>query len=593
MKLIEGSSKRRDWVKNAAIIFLVILLILTFFSNTILNYSLPEVAVQYVQSGSITPKVRGTGSVESGDPYQVILSESRVIRSVEVYTGDVVEEGQVLFTLEEGDSNEVIAQQEVVSQLENMVQSAQDNLEAKNKQIEDAVLQLELQLLAGNISESVYQAAQSGNVSSMATYRTRILEAEAIIQNMQPDIDWYETKIRELQAAVDGSDTTVESNNFSRAFDAYNMQNDQLVSKQTQLSALVAAYENAQATLALIGGDPLDDPDAEQILAANASIEAYNAQFNDLNNAISNLTTTVATLYTNYQTAQQVLYAKQANLVNLSNELSNRKSDLSLLKANQDEAIAAKEKLLSDISSELNLSAQQGAINDLRNDLPRLQDAVEEAQEKLEDAQEKLDELESKEAEASVTAPISGTITSINVTSGNTAQAGMALATMQPRGKGYTMSFSVTAQQASRLNVGMVAELVNAWRYDDVSATLTKIMPDPSNPSAQRILTFDVVGSILSGQSLTLSVGDKSSQYDLLVPKSAIREDNNGSFILIVESRNTPISTRYIAKRVDVEVVASDDTLCAITGGLYGYEYVITTATSPVEAGQQVRLADN
>ena len=36
--------KKREWVKNAAIVFLTIMLILTFFSNTIMNYSLPEVA---------------------------------------------------------------------------------------------------------------------------------------------------------------------------------------------------------------------------------------------------------------------------------------------------------------------------------------------------------------------------------------------------------------------------------------------------------------------------------------------------------------------------------------------------------------------
>ena len=45
----ENVSKRRDWIKNVAIIFLTVMLVLTFFSNTIMNYSLPEVATQYVQ----------------------------------------------------------------------------------------------------------------------------------------------------------------------------------------------------------------------------------------------------------------------------------------------------------------------------------------------------------------------------------------------------------------------------------------------------------------------------------------------------------------------------------------------------------------
>ena len=41
------------------------------------------------------------------------------------------------------------------------------------------------------------------------------------------------------------------------------------------------------------------------------------------------------------------------------------------------------------------------------------------------------------------------------------------------------------------------------------------------------------------------------------------------------------------------EVLGSDDHKTAISAPLYGYEYVITTATQPVEAGKQVRLAEN
>ena len=37
----------------------------------------------------------------------------------------------------------------------------------------------------------------------------------------------------------------------------------------------------------------------------------------------------------------------------------------------------------------------------------------------------------------------------------------------------------------------------------------------------------------------------------------------------------------------------SDEILTAITGPLSGYEYVIATATKPVSAGMQVRLAED
>ena len=43
---MENSVRKREWVKTAAIIFLAVLLVLTFFSKTIMNASLPEVAAQ-------------------------------------------------------------------------------------------------------------------------------------------------------------------------------------------------------------------------------------------------------------------------------------------------------------------------------------------------------------------------------------------------------------------------------------------------------------------------------------------------------------------------------------------------------------------
>ena len=92
----ENGRNRREWVKTAAIIFLSVLLVLTFFSNTIMNYSLPEVATSMVEPGSVTTKIRGTGTLMADDPYKVTIQESRVIASVAVKEGDVVEKGQVI-----------------------------------------------------------------------------------------------------------------------------------------------------------------------------------------------------------------------------------------------------------------------------------------------------------------------------------------------------------------------------------------------------------------------------------------------------------------------------------------------------------------
>ena len=195
---------------------------------------------------------------------------------------------------------------------------------------------------------------------------------------------------------------------------------------------------------------------------------------------------------------------------------------------------------------------------------------------------------------SAVKAPVAGTINTVKYVAGETTQPEDVMAVIQPEGKGFTLSISVTNEQAKKVQIGDMAELQNSWYYDDASVMLSAIKPDPDNPGTNKLLVFDVSGStIQADQSLSISVGQRSQEYELVVPNSAIREDNDGKFILTVESKSSPLGNRYIATRVGVEVLASDDNNSAISAPLYGWEYVITTSTKPVEAGKQVRLADN
>ena len=81
---METKPKNRAWVKDAAIVFLVVLLLLTFFSNTIMNHSLPEVATQMVTDGTITAKVRGTGTVAANGSHKVKAKANETIGRVMV-----------------------------------------------------------------------------------------------------------------------------------------------------------------------------------------------------------------------------------------------------------------------------------------------------------------------------------------------------------------------------------------------------------------------------------------------------------------------------------------------------------------------------
>ena len=567
-----GGKKRREWVKNAAIIFLSVMLVLTFFSNTFMNYSLPEVAAQYVQSGTITAKIRGTGTVESGDPYNVKIAETRTISSVLVKTGDKVEKGAPLLLLEDKESKELTDAQAA---------------------LDKAMLDFELALLSGDISNSAFQNVQNGNVSSLNTYQSRIVAAEAEIDKWQKQVDEATTAINQLKTAqvnVDAGgapDTSSEQNKVNVAQAALN--SDEIKIAKDKISEWQAAQATCQATIdkyneniasSVSGNGFVNQVTEDEYQLAVKNRDQYQSLINERQAFINSNPDKVKAYDEKVKAladANKALTEKQNSKTNSTNSLTvqtqNWQTELDKrniqLKAAQD----TKAQLLKDISTELNLDYQLDSLKKQRDDIAKLQENA---------------------VGASIEAPISGTITSVTVKAGDEAQPDTALVTMQPEGKVFTMSFSVTNDQAKRLSVGDKADLVNSWRYSDMDITLASIKPDTTDPGQKKLLTFDITGDeVTPGQSLNVSVGQKSANYDLIVPNSAIREDSNGKFILIVESKSSPLGNRYVATRVDVEVLASDDTQSAVSGALYGYEFVITTSTQPVEAGKLVRLANN
>jgi len=191
-----------------------------------------------------------------------------------------------------------------------------------------------------------------------------------------------------------------------------------------------------------------------------------------------------------------------------------------------------------------------------------------------------------------VRANVSGRISEIYVSAGKEASAGMTMATIELVDRGYLLKIPVTNEQSRQVRVGDIADVTNYYWGGEIEAVLEAITPDPSNPGRGKLLVFRVSGEVDAGINLTLSIGQRSAYYDTVVPKSALRQDANGYFVLVITVKSSPLSNRYIATRVDVQVLAEDDTNAAVSG-LSAGDFVITTSNRPVESGHQVRMVEN
>lgn len=658
----KNTTKRREWVKNAAIIFLTIMLLLTFFSNTIMNYSLPEVATQYVQTGTITAKVRGTGKVEASDPYNVIAKESRVITSVAVKQGDIVEKDQVIYYLEESESDELTkAEQELedlelnymkglfganvspevitkvangnidsFSQLQAKVTDMQNRLEAAKKRVEEC---------QKNVDDLTLQSTKDTNNAGVSTKNeeltkdqatTDLTEAQnrfekdkaATIASLNAQITEVNSQIADLEKLLNNAEASAGSgtgsgNNTSSSYDG--QRKKAIESLKKTVNVILKGLSKPE--LGDVGLTKIEDAykGVYDAIKDNKDYQTLIADYNATHMLIDNIEQNAKDVNNLYANNQTLLSSKKADLANLQKQLAevqaitassdggvqdaqNRlnqanRNILEITTANSQTSVAWQNRLADANAALKNAQAVYDLLKEEQTSLAADINAELDLSKTNKDIQKKKEEIEKlkeKSMGSAVKAPVAGTITTVKYVAGETTQPEDVMAVIQPEGKGFTLSISVTNEQAKKVQIGDMAELQNSWYYDDARVMLSAIKPDPDNPGTNKLLVFDVSGStIQADQSLSISVGQRSQEYELVVPNSAIREDNDGKFILTVESKSSPLGNRYIATRVGVEVLASDDNNSAISAPLYGWEYVITTSTKPVEAGKQVRLADN
>ena len=540
---MEVKVKNRGWVKNAAIIFLAVMLVLTFFSNTFMNHSLAEVATQSVTSGSITAKVRGTGTVESNGNYQVKAQATREIRAVMVKVGQEVNQGDVLFVLGEGPSEELDAATENLRQLQLSYQRTAVNMPSFDYSLDDRNIEKAKEALAN---------AQAAENSAKAA-----LEQNANVP---------ETELKAAQARLDSANQALT---------------DARAELQTRYDAAVITRDQAQAKLQELLNSKPEEPEEgveedssyhQQLAAAQAELDAANALLESLDPSVD---PTVKAAQAEADAAQEALDA----ILNRAGPYAESYNQaVEARKAAEDELFTL-EYNLNQTKIQNNKTAASAALE--------LQDLS--AQ--IEKAKKQLSELSGGE-DNQITANVGGIIESIAYTAGSTAVKDDILCTIQVPDMGYSLSFSVTNEQARRLRVGDSASVTNYYWGSEITATLTNIKTDPKNPQTSKLLTFDLSGDVNAGSELTISVGQKSQNYDIIIPNSAIRTDSNGSYVLTVEAKNSPLGNRYIAQRVDIEVIAADDVNSAVTGDLSNGDFVITTSNKPVQKGDQVRMAD-
>lgn len=721
--MYEQTAKKRAWVKDVAIVFLVILLILTFFSKTILDWSLPEVAVQTVTSGAITAQIRGTVTVKAAETYELKVPEGRRITATMVKLGEKVSKGDVLLLLSEeaaGDLSETEAALKEAQHayqdlllgdgtvfLTRAVEDAKAALSKaqakaaerdKHQELLDAALQeVEAKKAAVTEAEAAIKAELQARKDAVKAQEAEIATLNALLKARQEELEAARRELAKIAKRVTGflpaqSGETLDEEVVAElreliaadsaavktaavqleiATEKYKSRYDEIVEEAENhirrtpgYKALEAEFQNpvnlANAQRSYIaerleeyiletvkeidaGTNPLvivpgtsiwnDSLEAyvpqvdmgKQILYKEA-YENYTAAAQAYDKAVKQYEVLHGTVLTAYiaecEEGLKVAEEAEGKVTQAQEAIQKAQETKEQLEAAVTEAVNGETPAHeAKAAAEAALTEAQTAYETLKTtDYTGLDDQIKELKRNLEDAQrnyqkgaydtsyalkeakQRVDDLKAElakkgktEGGTEVKTEVDGIIRGLNIpASGGTTAAGATITIEVPE-RGYSGELSVPMEQAQRVNVGDAANVSTGWwRSQDIQARLAAIKTDPQNPRTNRLLVFQLTGAdVESGANLTVSIGERSRTYDSVIPKSALRSDANGTYVLLVTAKSSPVGNRYTATRIDVNVLAQDDNNVAVSGGLGYNDYVITSATAPVDNGTQVRMAEH
>ena len=535
--------KQRTWAKWALIVFFAVMAILTFFSGTIRNLTLPQITTQPVTSGTITPVVAGSGMTEAGASTEILSTRAGTVTELLVQPGDRITKGDPLIRVNYPDDGTLAAKQAELEQQEKALEEAQISASMSS----DSGAWAEYQILKNNLDEAQQRKASCQEyVGKRNSLDSQLSAANAELQQAQAA----------YHAGVDAAAREAEA-------------------AHQALDAAMSRQQNAQANESYYSADP----ESEAYLAAKAALEEANAAVLEGQNRCYAADTALQSLQAQYQPPVDAAQQKTEGLNSQISDLEMTYVGCTDENDCENAVLSAQSALSSYYDRQKNAQAQ--------SELTTARLAELEAQ--IEKTSQEIAALEAALGDSEIPADRDGIVE--HLYEKESFETGTVLAAIQSS-DAYTLRCPVPIADAALLRVGAEARITNQ-SAGGVSVILAEIQPDETDPTNQKSLVFTVTGdNAAPNQYYSLALPLESSKHELVVPNAAVYRDSRGDFVYAVETQTTPLGSRSKVHRLDVEVLRRDDRYTAVQGALTREDFVVVLSSAPLEDGQAVRFGD-
>lgn len=538
--------------------FLAFMLTLTLLSNAANGVTIAKVTAVYPSSATVSDEISVSGTITAASKLIVSAPEDLRVEKVVANTGGKVKKDDIILNF---DTSELT-----------------DRL--KEKQAELAKLEAEL-YASGILAQRTDHLDLYQNANELEAAEA---EYENLRERTQRAIDKAKHEYEEANRAY--TRARVDYRNSGNSSDVMSTMM-RLDRAETQLEEARVEYDRKQQVynIALANGDPAQETARQEMLEAKKKYAAADKK---------------------YQLALDHYDDAIAESRDDDNGGNSRQDyeELRSIRNRVYDAKAALEDAKLDQQKELEDALRKIREQETRNEISEITRQNEQQSQQAElvqgSAQQKnlLFNIEQKNKEIGVLTqflavegnlfvPEDGTLMALDLDDDRTLSGKEAIQ-IATAAEGYEVPVKIDSEAAKDVTVSSKALVDIGGEKIDASITRIATYPDEDKMIALTVKLPEAVYQ--DGQSAEITIQKKQAQYDLCLPLGALRNDNSGDFVYLLDETQTILGVQTTLRKVPVEIEMKDDKMAAISGAVGSDSQILIASNKMVEGGDRVRL---
>lgn len=205
-------------------------------------------------------------------------------------------------------------------------------------------------------------------------------------------------------------------------------------------------------------------------------------------------------------------------------------------------------------------------------------------------AQIEIDQLKKIINSCTVTATSDGVIKELSFKEGMIINNSKPVYILDSPDQGFEVEVVLNSEESQYLEMEDNAQIFLKSQNNDVLKGKIKTIEDAENTDKKLVVVGLADANLKGGEIGEFYIKKPVGSYKFLIPRQALREDEKGKFVYILEERNGPLGREYYLVRNSVKEGDSDHNNLGIISGLLGDERIIVRSSKSIYEGSLVTV---